>query len=156
MTCPISLHMKVTLKWEHFQGKSDILKHETCQHLRVIFVRVYSFLTAFCTDFWSSSFKQRTHRRIAFRILQSFEIQMFKNVHGHSEAFLQHFSEALWKTKTQKIPLIALQEFLKQQQQAAVRAYSLFRTQFSTNGTFFSPSCWIRILQAVPASRYSL
>jgi hypothetical protein len=74
-------------------------------------------------------------------MFQSFDIQMFKKVHGHSEAFLQHFSEALWKTKTQKIPLIVLPEFLKQQQQAAVRAYSCFRTQFSTNGTFFFPPC---------------
>jgi hypothetical protein len=74
-------------------------------------------------------------------MLQSFEIQMFKKVHGHSEAFLWHFSEALWKTKTQKIPLIALPEFLKQQQQGAVTAYSHLRTQFSSNGTFFFPSC---------------
>jgi len=69
------------------------------------------------------------------------KFRCLKKVHGHSEAFLQHFSEALWKTKTQKIPLIALPEFLKQQRQAAVRAYSRFRTQFSTNGTLFSPSC---------------
>lgn len=156
MTWPISLHMKVTLKWELFQGKGDILKHKTCRHLRAIFVRLFSFLTAFCADFWCSSFKQRTHRIITFRMFQSFEIQMFKKVHGHSEAFLQNLSEALWKTKTQKIPLIVLPEFLKPQQQAAVRAYSRFRTQFSTNGTFFYPSCCIRFLKAVPASQYSL
>jgi short-subunit dehydrogenase len=34
-------------------------------------------------------------------MLQSFEIQMFKKVHGHSEVFLQHFSEALWKKNTE-------------------------------------------------------